>query len=236
MAHAYVVTGSREEAIDKARGFAARHFASTGTSEPDILELSFGLLSVDDTHKISEALYQSAIGSQKVVIVYASRLFHEAQNALLKAVEEPSEGTIFILGVPTHGVLLSTLRSRLSTFADGEDRAQSVELQAAQAFITLNPTEREKYIHKLIERSKADADAIKQEARSEATELVKGLIEVTYPQFHALPEGKGRQEYRAFLEDLSAFLPRMYERSAPLKLIFEHIARVIPTSLGKSKV
>jgi len=236
MAHAYVVTGSREEAIEQARGFAARRIASD-EAEPDITELTFGLLSVEDAATVANALYQSALGAQKVVIVYASRLFHEAQNALLKAVEEPSEGSVFILGVPSQGILLPTLRSRLSPLEAGNRASgagRSIEL--AQEFLAHTPAEREKYVAKLMDRTKSDADATKQEARSEAAELVRGLIEAFYTVFHTLPAGPERNAYRAFLDDLSAFLPRTYERSAPLKLMFEHILRVIPTTPKKAKV
>ena len=236
MAHAYVVTGNREEATERARGFAARRISSDA-SEPDITELAFGLLSVDDAAVVANALYQSAVGTQKVVIVYASRLFHEAQNALLKAVEEPAEGSIFILGVPSHGILLPTLRSRLSPLETGDLAAgEHRGLQRAHEFIALTPAEREKYVAKLIDRTKSDADATKQEARSEAAELVRGLIEAFYTVFHTLPAGSERDAYRAFLDDLSAFLPRMYERSAPLKLMFEHILRVIPIAPKKARV
>ena len=35
------------------------------------------------------------VGDYKVVIISASRAYHQAQNALLKLFEEPPEGTFF---------------------------------------------------------------------------------------------------------------------------------------------
>ena len=52
-------------------------------------------------------------GENKVLIIAASRAYHEAQNALLKIFEEPTADTHFFLVMPSSEGLLPTLKSRL---------------------------------------------------------------------------------------------------------------------------
>ncbi len=64
--------------------------------------------------------------NEAVFLVGAASITGEAQQALLKLFEEPQQGTVFVLVVP-HGVLLSTLRSRMLEYPkiqvpDSKDR------------------------------------------------------------------------------------------------------------------
>ena len=50
--------------------------------------------------------------TNRIIVIRASAVFPEAQNALLKSFEEPVQGTIFFVIVPTISGLLPTLLSR----------------------------------------------------------------------------------------------------------------------------
>ena len=65
-------------------------------------------------HAIVDALSRSALeaGRRVVVIENAERMTPQAQNALLKSLEEPDESTRFILTASGDAGLLSTVRSR----------------------------------------------------------------------------------------------------------------------------
>ncbi|MCA1584390.1 MAG: AAA family ATPase [Acidobacteria bacterium] len=74
--------------------------------------------------RVREALDRAAFrpfeGRRRVVIVReADTLEHSAQNALLKSLEEPPPGTIFILTTPVPGALLPTVVSRGMRLAFG---------------------------------------------------------------------------------------------------------------------
>ncbi len=228
--HAYVLEGDRTAVIARAE----RAACTLAGASADYQVLSFDQLTIEQARKLRELAYQSGTGDSRVLVIYAARIFHEAQNALLKVFEEPPSGTTLILGVPSLGILLPTLRSRLVPLPI--DEAAEKEKGVALSFLTLSSNEREKYLTKLVERSKADSDATKQEARGEATALISHLLQAAHGALMAEKRPHERQELVAFLEDLSAFLPISHERSAPLKLIFEHILLVIPTSLQKPNV
>lgn len=225
MAHAYIISGDAESAIRVSTEFASRTYQN-----PDVVVLRHTLFSVEDARKLSDVAHAAPLGDQKVVIVTATRFFHEAQNALLKLFEEPPPDTTLILVVLSEGMLLSTLRSRLTPLPGSTTGGLS---ELALEFLKADAGERDKLVAKLIDRSKSDKDAEKQRARSEAIRLVEDLIRVADK---GQKGGKGTDELISFIDDLMHFLPILHTRSAPLKLIFEHLTLVIPKDLKKVAV
>jgi DNA polymerase-3 subunit delta' len=71
-------------------------------------------ISVDEARKVVRAAAMSAAGGHTHVIVVedADRLTEAAANAWLKAIEEPAEGTVFLLCAPSPEDLPPTIRSR----------------------------------------------------------------------------------------------------------------------------
>jgi hypothetical protein len=233
--HAYFIAGETEEGIQAAYEFVEAELGITTTSNADVMTLRHGLLSVDDARALRAlADLSPTTGSQKALIVSASRLFHEAQNALLKLFEEPPEGTTIILVLPAEGLLLPTLRSRLLPLPSKgmAGKASSQLPKEAGDFIYASKTEREKIIEKILTRTKSDKDDEKQVARLSAIHILEGLILQTHEQWLVETNAGKKKTLRLFLDDLDAFMPILHERSAPLKLIFEHILITMP-SLAK---
>jgi hypothetical protein len=126
--------------------------------------------------------------------------------------EEPAEGTTLVLVVPAEGQILPTLRSRLIMLPGAK------ALQELHPFIEAKEEERKKMVAKLLDRAKSDKDEEKQAARAEAIRIIEDLTRVVHAQ-------KGDM---TLLTELNRFLPILHERSAPLKLIFEHLLIVLP--------
>lgn len=230
--HAYFITGESEQGIEQALLHAEQELGLVRENNPDLIVMRHGLFSVEDARKLSDMAQRAAMnGERKAIVVSALRLFHEAQNALLKIFEEPPAGTTLLLVVPSEGMLLPTLRSRLLPLPSSQKQvmtknwSESRTSPIAQEFLQGSATQREKIIEKLLDRTKSDKDEEKQTARNQAVQLVEGLMQAAY----------AKREI-AFLSDLDAFLPILHERSAPLKLIFEHILLVIPRGLNKEPV
>lgn len=235
--HAYFVAGEREQAVARARAFAERTLGETDAAL-DIAFLTFELFSVDDARRLITTASISGMGGQKVIIASMTRIFHEAQNALLKILEEPPADTTIFLCVPSEGVFIPTLRSRLLPLPDEEHpSAPSNHSEGiAERFMAASPAEREKIAGKLVEQSKSDKEETKQQARREAIELLQGLTQAAHAQLETAKTAQAKEDALALLEDLASFMPILYERSAPLKLMLEHLLLVIPTKLGKAKV
>ncbi len=228
--HAYLYAGERDEGLLAARRFAEAVLGLSGTDNPDLVVFEYGLFSVDDARRVGAFAGQAPLqGNNKLIVLAVGRLFHEAQNALLKLFEEPSEGTTLILIVPAEGILLPTLRSRLIQLPyDAEDGPGFGAV--ADAFLAASKAEREKLVTKLLARTKADKDDEKQQARLEAVALVSGLTRAVYEAKRKTPDAP---ELTLLLRDLDRFLPILHERSAPLKMIFEHLLLVMPQKLQK---
>ncbi|HEV7121523.1 MAG TPA: hypothetical protein VGN56_01700 [Candidatus Paceibacterota bacterium] len=232
--HAYFITGDAEQGVEQALMHAETELGLARENNPDLIVLRHGLFSVEDARRLSDLANRAAMnGERKAIVVSALRLFHEAQNAMLKIFEEPPAGTTLFLVIPSEGMLLPTLRSRLQPLpASGESQEEIGTMSPeVQEFLGANPTGREKQIAKLLDRTKSDKDEEKQAARNEAVQLVEGLIETAYAKREGSTDPVEQEEFMAFLSDLDAFLPILHERSAPLKLIFEHILLVIPKEL-----
>lgn len=228
--HAYLYAGDRTQGIRSARAYARTALGLEGSDNPDVAVFEYGLFSVDDARRVGAFASQAPVrGAAKLVAIAAGRLFHEAQNALLKLFEEPVEGTTLVLIVPAEGILLPTLRSRLIRLP-AQDIAASQEEGPADAFLSAGSAERTKIVATLLARSKSDTDAEKQQARLDAVAILDGVTEAAYV---ARKEADAPQELDLLLGELARFAPLMHERSAPLKPILEHLLIVLPEKLRK---
>ncbi len=125
-------------------------------------------------------------------------------------------------------MLLPTLRSRLLPLpkGSGTQASNSISIEA-QEFLKADTKEREKITTKIVDRAKSDKDEEKQSARLTAIHLIEGLTQSAYAKWESEKDPKKREDLQLLLEDLNAFLPILHERSAPLKLIFEHLLLVL---------
>lgn len=221
MSHAYVLEGGRESGIATARAHAEVSLNLRGEHHPDVVVLTYGLFSVDDAREVARFASSSPIsGDVKMVAIAATRIFHEAQNALLKLFEEPPQGVTMMLIVPSLGQLLPTLRSRVQVLSVVEGGHTS-----AQAFLALDAPAREKFLNGIIDKTKSDKDEVKQEARGAFLTLVEDLARELYERHRG---GNASETLIATLADIDTFIPILHERSAPLKLIAEHLLLVLP--------
>lgn len=213
--HAYYLVGRGDEGLEAAYAFA--HTLGLSKGDPDIIVLRPALFSVEEARKLSELASRTpSKGDRKIVIALAERIFHEAQNALLKTFEEPVEGTYLVLVVPAEGTLIPTLRSRLLPLP-----VASVVSSAAAEFWNGTSAARKKIVDELLEDAKSDKAQEKQAARSAVLAFVEGLVKLSH-------ERRREPSIHAWLEDLNRFIPILHERSAPLKLILEHVLLVAP--------
>ena len=221
--HAYFVAGDSKEGIGRALAFGERELGLSASGNPDVVVLRYSLFPVDEARKVHDVVHRMPTkGDKKLIVIAASRIFHEAQNALLKVFEEPPEGAYIVLVISSEGVLIPTLRSRLLSL-EGKKNTNT-DSEFVQAFLAAAGEEREKIIAKLLDRAKSDKAEDKQQARNDALALANGLAKAAYAK-------KEEPEMQALLRDLNRFIPILHERSAPLKLILEHLLVVIPARI-----
>lgn len=107
--------------------------ASVRVSGNDIIHEVFpDLLTVADARRIAQSAARMPIESaERVLVIFANRIGNEAQNALLKLLEDPPGHTRFVLVVPTVTMLLPTVRSRLQLESTVNDVGVTTESGSA---------------------------------------------------------------------------------------------------------
>lgn len=117
-------------------------------------------ISVDDIRDALERLSLTSLGETKVLVVTsADALTDQAQNALLKFVEDPAGSFIAFFVAEDGERLLPTLRSRMTSivFPPAVDAAWTGDGEVDPAlFLSGSRAERISLIHSLIKRTKED--------------------------------------------------------------------------------
>lgn len=81
---------------------------------PDLYARAYHSFGIDDARAIRERAERKALTREgRVFAIFAPGMTADAQNALLKTLEEPSAGALFFIIVPSPQMLLPTLRSRM---------------------------------------------------------------------------------------------------------------------------
>lgn len=229
--HAYSIVGDHES-VARAVAHIAEELGMPRVGNPDIIERTYSLFSIDDARALITILELGAVGKHgKVVIVHADKLLYQAQNALLKICEEPPPDTTIMLHVPSEGVLLPTLRSRLAQL-----RPEAPALAAADALIALPDARRASYITTLLDQYKSDNESIKSQARRDVQQLMESFVLWAHREFKGAKNEAMKRDMKELLKDLNAFLPLLHEGSTPLKQILNHLLLVIPKRAPKANV
>lgn len=223
---AFVIEAEAEEGIELAQSWASRELGMQTEHNPDIVVLRYGLLSVEDARRVTElAAGASFKGEHKAMIISASRAYHEAQNALLKIFEEPPSGTYLFFILPTLGGLLPTLRSRVQILDTHKGLRKSFISGEAEAFLNAS---REKRILMIKKLTSGKGEEERRENRDEAIRIVNGIEATAYEAFKKRRDGGA---VAALLSDIAVLRGHLYDRSAPVRMILEHLALVIPKDL-----
>ncbi len=205
--HAYLILGTHTEsfpALQKILEAEGIVFAGN----PNLIVTTVDSLSIDDARDIFMRTRTSVPeDTRRIVIVSCTQAMGEAQNALLKATEEPGERTHFFFIVPNADMLLPTLRSRLQVLPITPDTGTvSADIKA--------------FMHGTFEkRAEILEPIIEEKQHDRALALCNGIEEELSNNTVANAEA-----LRA-LEMARTYLLR---RGSSLKLILEFVALSVP--------
>ena len=111
--HAYCIEGTHDSLA-----FLEKYVRELLGQQAHILTQSFALFAVDDGRTISKsAMIRATKETPHVEIIYADSFSVEAQNVLLKAIEEPSAHTHYLFVTPRLDKILPTILSRSISFS-----------------------------------------------------------------------------------------------------------------------
>ncbi len=122
---------------------------------PDIDIRMYPQFAVDDARLLVErTLTRSVTGGRRVFIIVTANLTYEAQNTLLKTLEEPAGNALFFFLVPSPEALLPTVRSRAQILT--LETAASAEKLDASAFLKALPHKRLDMLKPLLDKDEDD--------------------------------------------------------------------------------
>ena len=218
--HAYLIEGELTAVIEALYTFFRDALSIEPLGNPDVWLGEYDTVGIHESRELAELQSRRPVaGSHKLFIIAANFLTHEAQNALLKVFEEPTEGTHFFLVSRSAERLLPTLRSRLCRIRSTAEEATAqvpVELvEDCQRFLSATPAERAQIIKPLID-AKDKAGAI--------TFLAN--LETTLRQ-QKDPRQWSDEDVCAFRE-IARARDYLHDRAPSVKMLLEHVVGVLP--------
>ena len=147
------------------------------------IDLDKGIISVDIMRQVFEDTRTKSNQNRMIIIDYAERMSQQAQNAFLKLLEEPGQGTYFVLVSNSTSKLLPTILSRVKKI---DIRLVSAE-QSSQILDSLKVSDEKKRAQLMFmaaglpaELSRLASDEVYFEKRSnsirDARELLQGKL------------------------------------------------------------
>jgi hypothetical protein len=113
MHHAFVVEGDIKASRPALFDFLKSEF-SMDLGHNDLVLLDRGDFGIDNVQEIIDINSRKpTVGIYKVVVVILNSISHQAQNAILKTLEEPRPGTFIFILTNTSAIFLPTILSRV---------------------------------------------------------------------------------------------------------------------------
>jgi len=202
--HAYLLEGAKEIIVPELFLFLEKEWNFVVKANPDFWHGNFDTFGIDESRVIREMQTRHSFSGDKKIFVITTNFFtREAQNSLLKVLEEPTSDTHFFLITQNTQSLLPTLKSRLHVVSTGLQGHPG----EGEKFLGANMPDRLKLIKEIIE----DKD------KNNAIRFLDDLEVSLYNMKADASVFEEIQKCRSYLND----------RSPSVKMILEHIAMVV---------
>ena len=184
---------------------------------PDIFIREYLQFGIDDARDVRErAALRAVKEGARVFIVVASQMTIDAQNALLKTLEEPSADAIFFVVVPTPETLLPTLRSRAQMLTLSKN-AYEGEI-SAKDFLSASPSSRIEMLKLILPKEKDERDV--------------GAIIAFLSSIERELARAGAEHSKAGLEAIYRTRKYITDKGSLLKPLLEQVALLAPRHIG----
>lgn len=214
--HAYCLIGGDNTHEELLAALKRSHKLSL-RGNPDFFDRQYVNFTIDDAREVKSLAETKPTTEQgkKVFIIMTSGITIEAQNALLKLLEEPAAYSHFFLIIPSAHILLPTVKSRISIIANENKQLAphaDKELNAFAEKLIKSP------VKQRLDMVKSFMDEIGKEKRpkQDAVDLLKTLEEIVYRQ--GVKAGKSKLEAILLAEKYAT------DRAPSMKMLLEYVA------------
>ncbi len=191
--HAYLIEGTEEEVLPEILT-ELRELEIEVKQNPNIYKISLDSFKMEDARNLkSSANLKGFSEGKKIFIISSNSFLLEAQNAMLKIFEEPTEDSHFFIITPSLSGLLPTFVSRFYT-VKREDSGMS--LKEAEEFIKSSPAKRIDLLKELLKEE--DEEEAIESVRSKALKFLNSLETVLHKKFSSDPSSDAGFFYQIF--------------------------------------
>lgn len=210
--HAFLVAGGESDVSAVLDVFGRK------AGDGDVYVHVYRGFGVDDARALCARANLRATGAEgRLFIIVAATLTHEAQNALLKTLEEPSAGAQFCIITSAPETLLPTVRSRTQMLTVPRATEAEDELTSARAFLRASVKERLEMLAPLLEKDDND-----ERDTGSVVVFLAGLERALAPHVQKNPEAREGVE--------AVYRTRKYlsDKGALAKVLLEQVALLAP--------
>ncbi len=182
----------------------------------DVENIDIGLFGIDEARSlIKKAYIKPSVSKQRLLVIKLQSITIEAQQALLKILEEPPQSTVFVFVLTDDVRILPTLQSRLFDYRKNIPEQKLIINETFKTFSALSHKEKLLEISKRLEKS--DQDWLK--------EIKNGL---------AVSLALSPTEFKPVtLSALNLVVMNLGARGASNKLLLEELTLLLPVSAEK---
>jgi len=219
--HSYIIEGEPETTGTELLKFLEVR-GDIKSQSPDVLFQLYESFTMDDSGEIKDWHSRLGIsGGKKICIIATKFINREAEQALLKIIEEPGDNTHFFIVVPDASLLAGTILSRTHTIKTKQLAGKDLQ-KLVSTFITSSPKVRIDQIVQIVKENKDEENSGK--LRFYATSFVNELENIFYQKFK---KDKNDKKIQFILGELQKARGYLSTPGASVKMILEHLALVI---------
>ncbi|MEI7777319.1 MAG: hypothetical protein WCI52_01820 [bacterium] len=211
--HAYLIEGDKAKVLSDVNIFLEKELGIVIKGNPDYWQAEFENFSIDDARTLKERAGIKASGKKFFIIAF-NFITIEAQNSLLKILEEPTASTHFFFITQSSDHLVSTLKSRLAII-NKLSITDDKNLIEAKKFLNASKSDRLKMVKEIIEDI-----ADEEKSKADAITFVNDVELVLYKNF----EKTKSVEVMESLQRVIDFKGYLFDRGSSAKLILEYFA------------
>ena len=218
--HAYCIVGSDTVRTELISILESAHLIPAKRNQ-DFFEHAYDTFTIDSARELKSMAEMRPVTAvnKKVFILSMNSITIEAQNALLKLLEEPPAYAHFFLIVPSSHMLAPTVVSRLymidrlHTSADGNKKNSGNRelIQDVTEFLELSVPKRLEYVKKLV-----DDISKEKKTKQDAIDFLNACEECLYAQ--------GIRGNKEALKVIDTARMYMHDRAPSLKMLLEYVA------------
>lgn len=220
--HAYLLEGDHERIVPA----LLAHLAEQDIARGSAVEVrNTPVFYIEDARSLRESQIMVADG-KRVVIVAFDRMIDAAQHALLKTIEEPTEGTHFFFVGRSRDLLLPTVQSRMMIVRP-EERSDTASIdEIAREYLALDLYGRTELLKEVIDAARGEDDEDDSERASARRKLMQFLDSAERALSDSLHKGNKESAEAGAL--IIATKRDLADASPSIKMLFEHLALRLP--------